>query len=85
LTVGQTYDFDLFFAERHTVASTFRIDTSIGRTAPPDPDPIPEPATMALLGLGSLGAGVVSRRLASSSASTEHGGVSAALSNDRIL
>ena len=29
LTPGNTYDFDLFFAERHTIASNFRIDTSI--------------------------------------------------------
>ncbi len=29
LTIGETYDFDLFFAERHTSQSNFRIDTSI--------------------------------------------------------
>ena len=29
LTIGETYDFDLFFAERHTTQSNFRIDTSI--------------------------------------------------------
>lgn len=29
LTIGTDYDFDLFFAERHTTSSTFRIDTSI--------------------------------------------------------
>jgi fibro-slime domain-containing protein/uncharacterized repeat protein (TIGR01451 family) len=29
LSVGETYNFDLFFAERHTVQSNFRIDTSI--------------------------------------------------------
>jgi fibro-slime domain-containing protein len=29
LTDGQTYDFALFFAERHTTASNFRIETSI--------------------------------------------------------
>ena len=29
LSTGSTYEFDLFFAERHTVASTFRIDTSL--------------------------------------------------------
>jgi len=29
LTIGETFDFDLFFAERHLVASNFRIDTSI--------------------------------------------------------
>ena len=29
LTVGEDYDFDLFFAERHLVASNFKITTSI--------------------------------------------------------
>ena len=29
LTAGKTYDFDLFFAERHTTASNFKIETSI--------------------------------------------------------
>ena len=29
LTVGEDYDFDLFFAERHRTASNFRVDTSI--------------------------------------------------------
>lgn len=35
LTPGKTYSFDLFFAERHTSASNFKIQTSIelGRTA----------------------------------------------------
>ena len=38
LTVGETYDFDLFFAERHTSESNFRIDTSIGfEPTPTDP------------------------------------------------
>jgi fibro-slime domain-containing protein len=40
LTPGATYDFDLFFAERHTSQSTFRIDTSleiIAPTATPSP------------------------------------------------
>jgi fibro-slime domain-containing protein len=35
LTPGAVYDFDLFFAERHTVASNFRIDTGIVLTQPP--------------------------------------------------
>jgi len=29
LTVGQEYDFDLFFAERHTTQSNFRVETTI--------------------------------------------------------
>lgn len=49
LTVGNTYDFDFFFAERHTIHSQFSIDTSIV------PSDVPEPATMMLFGLGLLG------------------------------
>ena len=40
LTVGETYAFDLFFAERHTSQSTFRIDTSL-EIEPPTPTPTP--------------------------------------------
>ena len=36
LTVGNTYSFDLFFAERHTTESNFRIDTSIALVDDPD-------------------------------------------------
>ena len=59
LTLGDTYDFDLFFAERHTVASTFRIDTSIALVSD-----IPEPATLALFGLGVAGLGWSRRKKA---------------------
>ena len=55
LTVGNLYDFDLFFAERHTVASHFSIDTSIAL------NPVPEPATMLLFGTGL--AGLIGSRL----------------------
>jgi fibro-slime domain-containing protein len=51
LTAGQDYSFDLFFAERHTTQSNFRIDTSIALR----PNDIPEPSTLAMLGLGMLG------------------------------
>ena len=52
-TVGETYNFDLLFAERHTGGSSFRIDTSI---ALGDPTPTPEPGTiMGLLSLGLIG------------------------------
>ena len=58
LTLGQTYGFDLFFAERHQSESNFRIDTSIELVS------VPEPSTLALLGLGLLGMGLVGRRKA---------------------
>ena len=59
LTPGNDYDFDLFFAERHTTESQFRIDTSIVL----QPTPIPEPATILLLGLGTLGLAAFRRRI----------------------
>lgn len=62
LTVGNDYDFDLFFAERHTVASSFRIDTSIQLQPTSPTPPIPEPATMGLLGLGIAGFAARHRR-----------------------
>jgi fibro-slime domain-containing protein len=55
LEEGNTYDFDLFFAERHTIASSFRVSTSIALAPSPDPAPVPEPATFILLGSGLAG------------------------------
>jgi fibro-slime domain-containing protein len=57
LTPGEVYDFDLFFAERHTTASTFRIDTSIVLTSE-----MPEPGVLGLLAAGLVGLGVIRRR-----------------------
>jgi fibro-slime domain-containing protein len=37
ITPGNSYPIDLFFAERHTVDSHFRIDTTIGCFSPPPP------------------------------------------------
>ncbi len=45
LTEGATYGFDLFFAERHTSASNFKVETSIVL----EPTPVPEGGSILLL------------------------------------
>ena len=57
LTVGSTYDFALFFAERHTTESNFRIDTSIASF-----QHVPEPGSPALAALALLAAAAFRRR-----------------------
>ncbi len=58
LVAGGTYDFDLYFAERHTSASNFAIETSIVL------NPVPETTALgpSALGLAALALGVWRRR-----------------------
>jgi len=58
LTVGEDYSFDLFFAERHTTQSNFKIETSILL----EPTEVAEPALIGLFGLGLIGLAVARRR-----------------------
>jgi fibro-slime domain-containing protein len=53
LTAGNDYDFDLFFAERHTTESNFRIDTSIQLR----PEQVPDVGSS--IGLMSIALGAV--------------------------
>jgi len=60
LVLGNTYDFDLFFAERHLTQSKFRIDTSIALEQPSTS--LPEPGTLGLFGIGLAGLAIGRRK-----------------------
>ena len=62
LTAGAIYDLDLFFAERHTTASSFRMDTSIVLRNAPEPTQTPAPSAVGLIGLALAGLWAVRRR-----------------------
>jgi fibro-slime domain-containing protein len=52
LTLGNTYDLNLFFAERHTNKSTFSITTSIALETPDVPEPLTIGSTAVAAALG---------------------------------
>lgn len=59
ISVGGTYDLDIFQAERHTDGSTFNFTTSIVLVDAPD---VSEPGLLAIFGLGIAMIGVARRK-----------------------
>lgn len=62
LIADTNYDMKIFFAERHTTQSRFKIQTNFATTPQPGPAPIPLPAALPLLLAGIGGLGLVARR-----------------------
>jgi fibro-slime domain-containing protein len=58
LTDGNTYSLDLFFAERLTSSSNFRIDTSLELVTPPPNEALPLPASLVVWSVLGAGAAV---------------------------
>jgi fibro-slime domain-containing protein len=58
LVDGSNYTMNVFFAERHTTQSNFRMDTTLELQT--TPIPVPEPASMAVIAVGI--SGIVARR-----------------------
>jgi fibro-slime domain-containing protein len=56
LTLGQTYDFDIFHAERQTSGSNFTFETTLTLASS-----VPEPSTFASAFVGLAGLGLVAR------------------------
>ncbi len=60
LTANNNYTMNVFFAERHTTESHFRIDTNIESLV--TQGAVPEPGTLALFGFGVAGLSMALRR-----------------------